>query len=702
MSGMIGLDFETYGAVDLPTHGLARYVGDKSFMPLIGSVTDPNENWYRTRFDFVANPKAAARDLRDLIGTRYIVAHNAPFEHAVLDWLGLDYPVNRFIDSAVVALAAGAGPRLEAAAPQLLNHAKMEEGKHLIKIFSVPGKYQEESGNRMFDERVISDHVAEWVQFGEYCDLDSELGLRIVDEWLYTLTPQERDYMAVTHKMNRTGWPVDIPLVEEMQRRYLENIQVAEAEFRARHDAHDLNLNSLPQLTKWCADRGIRSSSFDKKKVESLLRRIQKKALTMSTEDPKFQDYCDVIDLLKTKQIIGGSSLKKLQVILDTSVADGWRPGGHRLMGQYQHCGAGQTLRTTGRSVQMQNLKRLGEEVADMSELEDEDSEWDNDMLAANLRQCFVAREKGGRLIVGDFSSVESRGLAWLAGAKWKLDAYRAGLDMYKVLATKIFGGQYDDVTKPQRQTGKVGELACGYGAGPGAVKDFAAGMGVELEEAEAGKLVSDWRAANPEIETFWYTLNDMLHRVVSMPSVVETYQLPDGFVLSLSTTDSPASLQALHKGARTLEVFVRDGRNNIVMKRYFHGIYLKGRDVLYHKPSERKTGDLWRKGYTNPKTKQWQDYKLYGGKLAGILTQSFCRELFMQSLLEVYKFCRATGGQVQLVGQFHDEIVLDWMPGANSLRATKAELERLMSDPGQAASFPLAADIKDDYRYTK
>src|SRR5690606_8354579 len=105
-----------------------------------------------------------------------------------------------------------------------------------------------------------------------------------------------------------------------------------------------------------------------------------------------------------------------------------------------------------------------------------------------------------GQLIVADFASIESRGLAYLAGEQWKLDAYRRGEDVYKAQAVKIFKlGSVDDVDKSQRTTGKVGELSCGYGAGPVAVKDFAAKMHVEMSEAQAGKLVRDWRDANPK-----------------------------------------------------------------------------------------------------------------------------------------------------------------------------------------------------------
>lgn len=700
MSELIGLDFETYSATDLPTHGLERYVSCPTFQPLLASTCGHvgNGGRFYSAFDFVNDDTAVERLSHELYG-KTIVAHNADFERRVLRWLGIDLPAKRFIDSAVVARAAGAGSKLEAAAPQLLNVDKMEEGRHLIRLFSMPGKYQEENGHGKFDPRIIEDHSFEWRQFLQYCQLDAKLGLRIAAEYLDRLTEKELGYAAVTMEMNDVGWPVDIELVEEMNRRYLENQQLALTDFLQTHDPfvgteQQLNLNSLKQLKEWCAKRGIRTTSFDEKHVAALQRRIEKKLDTMSTTDPKYLSYHEVLALLKTKQILGRSSLKKLRTILDTAVEG-------RLKGQYLHCGAGQTLRTSGRSVQMQNLKRLGGQVEDVSVLiDDPDSEWNNEQLAKNIRQVFTASEKGGRLIVGDFSSVESRGLAYLAKESWKLDSYRQGDDLYKVLASKIYNVPYENVDKGQRQVGKVGELSCGYGAGSGAVLTFAENMGVTMSEGEAQQLVNDWRQANPEIVRFWQLLDEMLHAAVAgAPSRV--LFLHDGLRLQVRSTTTPESLLKQHPGAQSIMLQVMHNDGTVFLRRYFHGCYERGRNVCYYKPSERKTGDLWRQRYMDPKTKQLRFYELYGGKLAGILTQSFCRELFFQSLHNVHDWCQRYES-VTLVGQFHDEIVVDWRPHDLTLAQAKADLERMMSDPGRLKSFPLAAEIKDDYRYTK
>ena len=705
MSDMVGLDFETYGAVDLPKHGLARYLADKSFQVLLASVTEQNDYgvYLPVRYDFVADHVASVNELELALAGKKIVAHNAPFEQAVLATLGINVPSSQFIDSAVVARAAGAGSKLEAAAPQLLGVDKLESGKNLMRLFSMPGKYQEQNDSPLFDSAVVYDNVDEWLEYGKYCDLDSELGLRLVHSYMHWLTEDEWKFMAVTMDMNQRGWPVDVDLVREMNVRYLENQAVALEDFRVTHQAQDLNLNSLKQLKEWCLERGIKANSFDEKNTARLLERIKAKLESMPVTDPKREGYWQVHELLTTKQILGGSSLKKLLVILNTAVEES---GQWWLKDQYLHVGAGQTLRTTGRSVQMQNLKRLGEDVADMATVFDPDAEWDNDALAANIRQAFKASHVDGRLIVGDFSSVEARGLAWLAGSSWKLDAFRLGSDMYKVAAAKQFSVAYDDVTKPQRQFGKVGELSCGYQAGGGAVKDFAEKMGVELSEAEANDLVFNWRQANPEIVNFWAELDTMLRRIVERISTQEAKRLPDGFRLVLEPVDTPGSLEDQVGGPRKVQsigMYVFAPTGEPFLMRYFHGCYVRGNSICYFKPSDRKTGDLWRATYTNPKTKQEQFHSIYGGKLSGILTQSFCRELFMRVLRRVHEWCEQYPS-VNLIGQFHDEIVLDWKPlkGGVHLDVAKRALEDRMSNPGLAKTFPLAAEVKDDYRYTK
>lgn len=690
---LVGLDFETYASTDLPTHGLDRYVKCPDFRPLMAAAVHrrPDGNIAGYLFDFVEDYEGERDRLIEALRGKTIVAHNAGFEQSVLEAMGIFIPSKRFVDSAVLARAAGAAGKLEAAAPQLLGIDKLDSGYELIKLFSIPGKYQLTSS--AFDPQIRVDHIDEWAEFARYCGVDAELSLQLAELLLPHTPDKELSNNAVTMDMNIAGWHVDLDLVQNMQLRYFTNVAVAEQQFRLACDAPDLNLNSTPQLQAWCKERGVRATSFDEAHVTKLMEQLAKK-LDGTLPDDKRNGYEQVYYLLKTKQVLGGSSLKKLQTILDTTGTDG------RLHDQYLHCGAGATFRTTGRGVQMQNLKRLGGEGDDMAELWLDDTDWDNGKLAANLRQVFTASAPDGFLIVGDFASVESRGLAWQAGEDWKIDAYFRGEDLYKVQAGQMFGKPAADVVKAERQVGKVGELSCGYGAGPDAVRDFAAKMGVILSEGEAAKLVYDWRQANPAIVDYWHRLHEaLLH---CLEGDVSTWVgLPHGSVKILPMP-APASLRAQTGDPKLkslrVRLFLND--NTMILERVIHGTHIVGRNIHYWKPSERKTGDLWTNVWMNPKTKRHQPFTVYGGKLSGLLTQSLCREVFFDSLRNVHDWC-GKAPNVKLVGQFHDEIVLDWTPGPFDLDYIKHKLEVSMSHT-ILPRFPLAAEVKSDYRYTK
>lgn len=703
---MLGLDFETFSDVDIKTHGMYRYMESPLFTTLCGVISWPDGR--RTTFDFVQHPHEV-QYLKQVLAeqkTEKIVAHNAPFEIAVCQKLELDVPATRFIDSAVIARGVGAGSKLEAAAPQLLDMPKLEMGHDLIRLFSIPNK---ENGGKPFTwQQIIADATLyqKWLDFIEYCGMDAELSRNIGEEYWPDLIPQESRFVRLTQRMNDTGWYVDQQLVVEMQRRYQENLGSLLDDFHQRMgtDPKTFNVNSYTQLQKWCAARGVRAKSFDKDNVPKLIRQVQRRIDTTPPADPKLVGYYEVMALLELKRELGGSSLSKLQTILDQTSADG------RLRGQYLHIGAGQSYRTSGRGVQMQNLPRLGKVLGDTNELFVGGPHWTNSQLSQNLRQCFMAEDPSGQLVVGDFSSVESRGLAYLAGEVWKLDAYGKGKDIYKMLATtyQSFGGvAYEDVTKEQRQAGKVGELACGYGAGAGAVQGFAEKMGIDMTEDEAATIVRDWRAGNSAVTRFWKELDTLLHRVM-LGERTANLILPHGGEVILTETRTPKSLLAQHPGAKSIELAVIAPGGADWLTRVFHGCYYRGKDVCYYKPSELKGGDVWRARMTTP-PHAW--YKLYGGKLAGILTQSFCRELFFHSLENFARISRRATN-VQLVGQFHDEIVVEWSPidsvppaqryQAWSLDDVLAELNTAMSDPGPWRGFPLAADIKYAHRYIK
>jgi DNA polymerase bacteriophage-type len=675
---LIGLDFETYGALPLPAVGLVRYVNDKTFVPTLASVATQTGT---VTLEFPAEQPDRLHDL--LIGSP-VCAHNAGFERAVLATMGIDIPI---CDSAVVAAVAGADRHLAGAARQLLNMNKLDDDRSLMHLFAIP---QKDQLSPEFDRDLVTAHADKWAQYKEYCERDAMLSRKLIVDWHgdESLFTRELMYTDITLAMNEAGWPVDMAAVDRMRELYLENMVKIQHDFARDVDA-DLNIFSHVQVKKWCADRGVKSSSFDKQHVETLIRRLDR--LTLKGQLTPGQQQ--VLDLLFVKQALGGSSLKKLEVIAATEYKG-------RVYDQYLHAGAPQSLRTSGRSIQMQNLPRLASVLRDVDELHDAASIWSNEHLSGNLRQVFRSSHPQGALIVADFVSIESRALGYLAGETWKVEAYRAGHDIYKAQAVKIFRLRTTgDVTKDQRLIGKVGELSCGYGAGAVAVKDFAAKMHVDLSESEAAKLVRDWRDANPATVQFWEQLGNGLIKAVTHRTSVMV-QAANGIKISFVPGSTPASLLIQEADAQSVHMNVwKDGCK--LMSRVFHGCYLRGHNVGYYKPSTLKGGKPWKRTYVDPKTKRSKFYELYGGKLAGILTQSLCREIFFESLALIDIALNGVDNAT-IIGQFHDEVVVDWVPGDTPAYKVVDILTRAMSLSTAYPELPMDVEVKSDYRYTK
>lgn len=712
MRVLMGLDFETFGTRSLPDVGLANYLDDPQFRVLLAStaVRDATSGMIITHtFDFISgnmvhSPGELPDEFETYVSEATLVAHNAAFEIGVLK---KKFPrvaaANTIIDSAVIARGVGAGSKLEAAAPQLLDVNKMDVGKRLIQKFSMPL----EDGTILVDQWEDWDEETwdDWRMFVEYCEMDAKLSLMIAEIYWQHFKKEIR-YQQITQQMNEIGWHVDLDLVARMQAQYLQNLEDIEADFRRNYG--ELNFNSNKQLTKWCADRGMRATSFDKLSVSKLLAAIGRRRgqwAKPGIPQPTLQqvrNLNEISAMLYTKQALGGSSLTKLKTIQDLVSPDG------RLRDQYLHVGAGQTFRTSGRGVQMQNLKRLGPNPDDVTNV----SGWNNDELARNLRQVFCAEHPDGQLIVADYSAIESRGLAWLAGSEWKIHAYEQGRDMYKVLAERMTGTPYEQVTAEQRQLGKVGELSCGYGAGAGAVASFAEKMGTPLTQEQASEIVTGWRDTNPEIVSLWSALDETLHRAVRTRSVVDTPVAGGKLSCMISPGITPESILALNPRAQTITVQLVDtDSGEIVLTRWFQGVYYHGSDLCYYKPSLINSGPLWLDEWS--KNGQRGRYKLYGGKLTGILTQSLCRELFFIGMLRVHRALENIDNAA-LIGQFHDELVLEWRPPTSpdagavpSKEWTLDEVLRLvemyMTNPHRYfAGLPLAVDVKHAYRYIK
>ena len=687
-NSIYALDYETYCDVSIKDVGLDNYVNHPSFHPLIAKLyyetgTTKVKRLFYLMEDTPGGPQW--NELYDYLPWNNVAAHNSEFEARISSRFMPDMESVVWIDTAVISRHLGGSSALEKTAVQFLPVNKVEAGKALIKKFCM-------GGLKTFEQYTKD---PDWSTFEHYCEIDARLSWDLAQ--YHSLSSDEIRFNSITTAMNRTGWYVDVAEVEQMQELVDKNKEAALEQFQHEYDPlGELNLNSLKQLKEWCRVRGISASSFSEDAVEKLMQQLAKREVTHGLTDGQKE----VRAMLETKRELGGSSLSKLDVIKRLVSEDG------RLRDQYMHAGAGQSMRTSGRGVQMQNLKRLTNKLNmdDRYEL----AQANNDALASNIRQLFKAEHPEGQLIVGDFSAVESRGLAYLANEKWKLDEFRNGRDLYKVLAAKKYGVAYEDVDSEMRRFGKMGELSCGYGAGAGAVRNFAAGMGVELTNQEAQEIVTGWREVNVAIVDFWAALDAALHTAVNSKRRA-TVPLAGGlYELVIRPEGAPASLQEMHPGVVHLQLTVRHIKSNaIFMERFFVGCHMVGNNIGYYKPNETIAGKPWKNTFRDPKTGQTKRFTIYGGKLAGILTQSFCRELFFQVLREVS--CDMAYPNLKLIGQFHDEIVLEWSPiesvedreQAVTLEYAVKKLERLMST-SPMLDFPLAAEVKFDHRYTK
>jgi hypothetical protein len=746
-----GLDYETWSRTNLPVRGLANYVADPEFKTLICSVADADgELTYDWIFGTIwkrGNPVNALGHDRDEVSNGLqgwladanqgpIMAHNAPFEREVTHWWYADFDPFKFEDSAVDARICGAESKLIVASRQLTNSHKLEEGNDLVMLFCVPNEWYPDGPTPELIEK--HGHMNKWMRFIEYCEMDAKgsreirlVAQKLVDQFDPMLLIREAYNEQATWEQNQAGWTVDLPLVKKMKTRAWANGLIEQKKFMDS-TGEVINFNSPAQLKKYCEDRGVRVKSLDKYNLPVLLDKVRDDILTTMTEDlkpegdeplvmtvsedtwvwrrdmlgqlspeaeRKVRKLREVQALLECKREMGGSTLSKLPKILDLVSEDG------QLRDQYMHCGAGQTLRTTGRGVQMQNIAKLvvdadGNPVREVDSVFDLTTTWTNVDMAGQLRQVFTASEPDGKIIVGDFSAVESRGLAYLAGEEWKLDAYREGKDVYKVLASKYFGVPYEEVTKEQRPRGKYSELSCGYQASASAVQDFMFRLGFKVTLETALEDVSNWRGANPKIVDFWYKLDGLLKDAVRYNEIMEG-RIGHDLIVRFSPFELP-SMSAQHPGSLSLciQILLPDGMPFVT--RFVHGCYFRGDKLCYYKPAERLNGELWKATYQHPKTKKETYYSIYGGKVAGILTQSLCREMFFDSLADL-RFRLRNERNVRIMGQFHDEINADWVPqeACHNEDWVKEQFRQAMTTC-RLPDFPLAVDVKSAYRYIK
>lgn len=661
----LSIDIETYSDIDIGKAGLYRYAQSPAFRVLLFAyslngapvrVIDLTEEKYM--------PQEVLRHLFDPNTIKH--AYNAAFEWYCLSrYLHLeghrDYPPEKWLSqwrcTMLHGLYCGYTAGLDATGKALglpQDKQKLSAGKALIRYFCVPCSPTKSNGGRT---RNLPKHdPAKWQLFKEYNGQDVVTEMEIDRRLSRFPVPDEVQAQWVTDQIiNYRGVAIDRELVA--------GAQALDAQIRAEYIAEATRLsgldnpNSVAQLTKWLEEEtGGEVPDLKKSTVKDLL------AGELSSDAAR--------RMLEIRQELGKTSTKKYSAIETAVCEDG------RVRGILQFYGANRTGRWAGRIVQPQNLPRtyIPGELLPLArqlvkERRPEELRWIfgsvPDTLSQLIRTALTATP-GQTLVDADFSAIEARVLAWLAGEEWRLEVFRTHGKIYEASASQMFGVPMEKIRKgnPEyelRQRGKVAELALGYGGGVAAMRSMDTGkILAEVPDEEVLELVYQWRDKSPAITTFWYQVEAAAMEVVKTG---RTAMIREGSLVFAREMDPENDLD-------------------------FMTIRLPNGRKLYYATPHLTTNRFGRPaiGYwgVNQTTRKWTETETYGGKLTENITQAVARDC----LAETVERLEAAGYPV--VFHIHDEVVIDARPGRNRLEDVVEIMSRV---PDWAAGLPLTAD---------
>ena len=599
----LSIDIETYSSVDLSEAGVYRYAEAPDFeVLLIGYSIDggPVEVIdLKTGCPFIAIFVMMLQDPAVLK-----TAWNANFERTCLaKWLRVEMPPEQWSDTMIMALECGLPGSLAAAGMALglpEDQLKDPVGKSLIQYFSKPCKPTKANGGRT---RNLPDHDRDkWKLYVEYNrqDVVTEMAIR---SKLQPLCKSEQKLWCLDQRMNDHGVRVDLPMVQKIvdfDTKNRENLQKA-----AQNITKLQNPNSLTQLKSWLASQGVPVEQLRKDDLDRLL----------SENLPD-----NVRQVLTIRKALGKTSVKKYAAMLAATCGDS------RLRGILQFYGANRSGRWAGRIVQTHNLAKNFLPDLDTARELAADGDFDtmetlygepSFVFSELIRTAFIPSE-GCRFVVSDFSAIEARVVAWLAGEEWVLEAFRNGEDIYCKTASMMY---HVPVVKHGenghlRQKGKVAVLACGYQGGVGAMRAMDKGGTIPDEELQS--VVDQWRAANPKIVKMWRSYERAARTAIEER---RTVKLRNGIAYSYESGNLFAKLP--------------NGR-----KLCYYGARLKD-DRIYYMG-------------VNQETKQWGLAETYGGKLVENVVQATARDCLAEAMTRV----AAMG--YQIVMHVHDEMIVD------------------------------------------
>jgi len=642
------LDIETYSPEPIAKTGLYRYAFHSDFRILLVAYAkddDPVEI-----IDLAQGETLPEWLVNALFDEKVIkVAHNATFERVCLSvhlWQtgsrqrGYLMPADSWHCTMVQASRCGLPMSLKEAGAALgLEQQKMTEGKALIKLFCTP---KDKKADGLFDDsdrNLPEDFPDEWKTFKDYCVRDVEVEREIDREtdWLH-IPSWERKLYAVDQKINDRGVMVDTQLAKEACR--IGAIITARLTEEAMRRTGLSNPNSVGQLKGWLTEQlGFDVDTLSKKDLPE----IQK-----ATMDP------NVHRVLQIRAQLGKSSNAKYETMLGCMCEDG------TVRGLLQFYGA-RTGRWAGRLVQLQNLPQNHIKDLDFARqaLKDGDLEMLElgyksvpDILSQLIRTAFIPR-RGFVFAVCDFSAIEARVLAWLAGEGWVLEVFRRGGDIYCATASQMFHkpvekhGQNEDL----RPKGKVAVLALGYGGGVSAL-DAMGGQKLGMTKEEEQDTVTKWRDANPMITKFWHDVED------AALDVVQGFKKTSRLGIRKQITAAEREARMAMAGGAVRDYSVRDSYLEFSMHEGWLVCRLpSGRCITW--PSAEVTvnrygGKAIRYKGVNQKTNKWGWQETFGGKLVENITQAVARDCLAHVMLQL----DAIG--IRTVFHVHDEVVCE------------------------------------------
>ena len=642
----LSIDLETYSDQPLAKTGVYRYVESPDFEILLFAYSV--DGGPVQQIDLACGekiPSEVLSALEDETVTKW--AFNANFERICLSRF-LGYPTGDYLEpdswkcSMVWAAYMGLPLSLEGTGAVLgLEKQKLSEGKDLIKYFCQPCAPTKSNGQRT---RNLPKHSPDkWLAFKRYNIRDVETEMSIQARLSkYPVPNSVWEEYHLDQEINDRGVGLDMELVRQaiqMDGRSRSELTQAMKELTSLD-----NPNSVQQMKQWLADNGVETDTLGKKAVAELLK----------TAPPQLQK------VLTLRQQLAKSSVKKYQAMETAVCADG------RARGMFQFYGANRTGRWAGRIIQMQNLPQ--NHLHDLSEARslvragDFDAlemlyEDVPDTLSQLIRTAFVPQENR-KFIVADFSAIEARVIAWLAGEKWRQDVFAEGKDIYCASASQMFGVPVEKhgVNGHLRQKGKIAELALGYGGSVGALKAMGA-LEMGLSEDELPALVSAWRQSNPKIVQFWWAVDRAVMDAVNRKTTTKTH----GIVFS-----------------------ARNGMLFITLP--------SGRSLAYVKPkigTNKFGGDcITYEGVGG--TKKWERLDSYGPKFVENIVQATSRDILCYAM-RTLRCC-------SIVMHIHDEVVIE----ADRRMSLQAVCDQMGRTPPWAKGLRLRADGYETDFYKK